>query len=103
MPAEGHPVAEFGLHGSPPWRAEAPADLFGSVCRWTRSFHGPYPGFRPKAGSAAEYNGNFMIGQIVLRGSNVATLPDHGRKSYRNFFPSPARWQFSGLRLARDL
>jgi ergothioneine biosynthesis protein EgtB len=82
---------------------QPPADLFGQVWQWTRSSYDPYPGFRPLAGAVAEYNGKFMVGQIVLRGSSLATPPGHARSSYRNFFPPSARWQFSGLRLARDL
>ena len=83
--------------------AEPPAQCFGLAWQWTRSAYEPYPRFRPWTGAVGEYNGKFMVGQIVLRGSSSATPPGHARLGYRNFFPPAARWQFSGLRLAKDL
>lgn len=94
LPTEFEWEAAFGTPGL--------SQMLDSVWQWTRSGYEPYPGFCPRAGDAREYNGKFMVGQQVLRGASLATPHNHSRSTYRNFFPPAARWQFSGLRLARD-
>ena len=104
-PIEGNFLESGALH--PLALREAPlrgglAQAFGDVWEWTRSDYAPYPGFRAATGAVGEYNGKFMANQYVLRGGSCATPASHIRPTYRNFFPAEARWQFSGLRLARD-
>ena len=97
------PAAGNQLDGLSPLLTERGDALFGDCWQWTRSAYLPHPRFRPAAGAVGEYNGKFMSGQFVLKGASCATPRGHTRASYRNFFYPHQRWQFAGLRLARDL
>lgn len=79
-----------------------PSQMFGEAWQWTQSAYAPYPGYKPATGALGEYNGKFMCNQYVLRGASCATPRSHARLTYRNFFPPDARWQFMGVRLAKD-
>ncbi|WP_229262680.1 ergothioneine biosynthesis protein EgtB [Duganella radicis] len=89
------------LHPAGAGDAAGLRQMFGHCWQWTSSSYSPYPGFAAAEGALGEYNGKFMLNQYVLRGSSSATPEGHARASYRNFFPASARWQFTGIRLAR--
>jgi ergothioneine biosynthesis protein EgtB len=96
-------LAETGrLHPARATRGDGIAQLIGDCWEWTASAYAPYPGFRPLEGAFGEYNGKFMVSQLVLRGGSCLTPRDHVRATYRNFFPPHAAWQMTGIRLARD-
>ena len=106
LPMEGNFVESETFHPQPCHRHLADDQhlhqMFGDVWEWTRSAYSPYPGYRAIPGALGEYNGKFMCNQYVLRGGSCATSRAHIRKTYRNFFQPEKRWQFTGIRLARD-
>ena len=103
-PIEGTFVESERFHPAPASAIERGenelSQLYGDVWQWTQSAYVGYPGFKPDTGAIGEYNGKWMADQWVLRGASCATPESHARLTYRNFFPSDARWQFMGIRLA---
>jgi ergothioneine biosynthesis protein EgtB len=102
-PTQGQFVESKTFHPTVAGSDPGLQQMFGELWQWTGSAYLAYPGYRPAPGALGEYNGKFMCNQFVLRGGSVATSRTHIRKTYRNFFPPDARWQFSGIRPARDV
>jgi ergothioneine biosynthesis protein EgtB len=104
VPIEGNCVESGALHPQPAaGHGDGLRQMFGDVWEWTASAYSAYPGYRPARGALGEYNGKFMCNQFVLRGGSCVTPRSHIRRTYRNFFHPDARWQFTGIRLARDV
>ncbi|PSB00775.1 ergothioneine biosynthesis protein EgtB [Merismopedia glauca] len=101
VPIKGNFVETGRLHPTVASGVTRPDQMFGDVWEWTQSAYLPYPGFEVADGAIGEYNGKFMCNQMVLRGGSCATSINHIRSTYRNFFPPSARWQFTGIRLAK--
>ncbi|MGH8721769.1 MAG: SUMF1/EgtB/PvdO family nonheme iron enzyme, partial [Burkholderiales bacterium] len=102
QPVTGNFVESGLLQPAPCAAGDGLAQMYGDVWEWTQSAYSPYPGFKPLAGSLGEYNGKFMCNQWVVRGGSCATAASHIRASYRSFFYPHQRWQFLGIRLAKD-
>ncbi len=103
-PYEGNFVEEGHFHPRPLQKnSDELKQMYGDVWEWTMSSYEPYPGYQPLPGALGEYNGKFMCSQYVLRGGSCATSKRHIRKTYRNFFYPDARWQFNGIRLAKNI
>ena len=103
LPRTGNFVERGHYHTMPAAEGKGLRQMYGDVWEWTGSAYSPYPGYAPPPGALGEYNGKFMCNQYVLRGGSCATSQSHIRPTYRNFFPPEARWQFMGIRLARDV
>jgi ergothioneine biosynthesis protein EgtB len=106
VPVDGQFAEGAYFHPMPSLANTSPdrlTQMFGDVWQWTQSAYSPYPGYKTASGALGEYNGKFMCNQYVLRGASCATPRSHARRTYRNFFPPDARWQFAGIRLARNL